>query len=155
MSGSTPSDKSFVENTVFFNKENILILKILLTKMDVDFTRALAEKRKALFPQRQDFFNPRPTRSRKNSRQISRRVDNQTSLLGQFSLSHNLLWHISARGINYPALPFWERRSTKIQFRMFSVRRTPKTVCFYSVSRSKTFWNSMPKVIFLPAFAHC
>lgn len=27
--------------------------------MDVDFTRALAEKRKALFLQRQDFFNPR------------------------------------------------------------------------------------------------
>jgi len=67
--------------------------------MDVDFTRALAEKRKALFLQRQDFFSPRQAQSRKNPRQNSCRVDNQTSLLGQFSLSHNLLWHISARGI--------------------------------------------------------
>jgi len=64
MSGLTPSDKSFVENTVFFKKENLHILKILfsgkffcwrfllLTKWDVDFTRVLAEKRKALFLQR-------------------------------------------------------------------------------------------------------
>lgn len=95
MSGLTPSDNSFVENPVSFNKENILILRILLTKMDVDFTQRWRE-RKAFFLQRQDFFNPRQARSRKNSRQNSCRVDNQTPLLGQFSLSHDLLWNISA-----------------------------------------------------------
>ncbi len=41
-SASPAADNSFVENPVSFNKENILILRILLTKRDVDFTRALA-----------------------------------------------------------------------------------------------------------------
>jgi hypothetical protein len=65
--------------------------------MDVDFTRALAEKRKALFLQRQDFFNPRYHQVEKNPRQNSRWLEDQTSLLGQLSVGNNLLRNIPAR----------------------------------------------------------
>ena len=99
-SASSVADNSFVENTVSFNKENILILNSenFINKNGRRFYVALAGAQ-STFSAKTRFLQSSSTRSRKNPRQNSCRVDNQTSLLGQFSLSHNLLWHISARWI--------------------------------------------------------